>query len=587
MDGSEQIRSAFERGEVIPPGEDAGGSHDGPGAPYEVSREAEGATFPLNDYGNGQRLLLYYGEDMLFVPRLGWYRWQGDRWLADEDQLTVRRDAQKIAGKILEEVTHLALEPWEADAMELGRETAPQLRELDRKKPADLTDEDRKRRVELREIADRASEIRERFDKRKSSHRRHSVSSGNTSKISNMLEEAKPVVACPIGDLNADPLAVNCSNGTIKFVFDIDPHDAAWEEAEPKWQVRLCKHNRADLISKIIPVPYDENAVCPTWRAFLDRVQPDTEVQDFLQRWVGYCLTGKTSEQKLLFNYGAGRNGKSTFVDTLAAIFADYGTTVPIETLTGTEQRKGSDATPDLVRLPGARFVRASEPEQGTRMKEAMIKALTGGEAIMIRRMMQEFVEVTPEFKLMISGNHKPEIRGSDDGIWRRVMLLNWGEQISEEEVDPTLPDKLKAEAAGILAWAVRGYIAWADGGLRIPAVVREATDEYRQESDKLRLFLQTECEITGLGTDWEPSRDLRDAFNGWLLSIGEAAWGSRAFARALRDRAGVVKGETGAVFMPVKRSDSGYSGIRIKPATRDLIAKYGDELRSVAARKG
>lgn len=592
MDGANDIRGALDRAETIPPeeggelppGDQGGGDF---AAPSQDAAEVEGAKFPLNDYGNGLRLLHYFGDDMLFVPRLGWYRWQGDRWLADEDELTVRRDAQKIGGKILAEIEHLALEPWEAVALDLAREISAELRQIERKKAEDLSETDRKRKRELREIADRASNIREQFNARKRQHRQHARASGNTSKISNMLQEAKPERSRPIGDLNADPLAVNVANGTLKFVLDVDPLDAEWGQAKPKWQVTMGEHDRADLISKVIPVPYERGAKCPHWLGFLDRVQPDPEVQAFLQRWVGYCLTGKTSEQKLVFNYGGGRNGKSTFVDTLARIFADYGTTVPIETLTGTEQRKGSDATPDLVRLPGARFVRASEPEAGTRMKEAMIKALTGGEAIMIRRMMQEFVEVVPEFKLMISGNHKPEIRGSDDGIWRRVLLVPWLEQIGEDEVDPTLPDKLWKEAPGILAWAVEGFLAWADKGLAAPAVVREATDEYRQESDKLRMFLQTECEITGLAEHWTPARDLRDAFNAFLLDRSDAAWGSRAFARALRDRVGIVKGPNGEVFEPVKRSDTGYSGIKIKPDAENLMAKYGEELRAVAARKG
>ncbi|EAU45085.1 DNA primase family protein [Salipiger bermudensis] len=605
MDGADDIRGAFERSEQVTPAEqgpedpgspgpdwdrDQGADRGGDGGgPIYLDRplEAEAAHFPLHDHGNGQRLLHYYGEDVLFVPRLGWYRWQGNRWLADEDELTVRRDAQKISARILAEIEYLTLEPWEEERVQLARDTAGQLRELERRKPADLSQEDRDRRRALLQYSNQASEILDRQAARKKAHKAHARASGNSSKITNMLLEAKPEVACLIGDLNADPLAVNVKNGTLKFRLDLDPHDAEWGDVGPSWKVTLEKHRREDRISKLIPVEYDPDAKCPHWQAFLDRVQPSRDMQVFLQRYVGYCLTGKTTEQKLVFNYGGGRNGKSTFVDTLAKIFADYGTTVPIETLTGAEQRKGSDATPDLVRLPGARFVRASEPEQGTRMKEAMIKALTGGEAIMIRRMMQEFVEVTPEFKLMISGNHKPEIRGSDDGIWRRVLLVPWLEQIPEEEVDPTLPDKLWAEAPGILAWAVQGYLAWAEGGLSIPDAVRQATDEYRQESDKLRMFLQSECEITGLPDHFEKSSELRDAFNGWLLDLGDAAWGSRTIARALKDRAGVVKGPNGEQFRPVKRSDTGYSGIRIKETTRNLIAKYGDQIRQAAARKG
>tara|TARA_R110002012_G_scaffold189693_1_gene357092 strand:- start:1545 stop:3404 length:1860 start_codon:yes stop_codon:yes gene_type:complete len=567
----------------------------------EEIAEVFAGELPLNDYGNGQRLLHYYGSDMLFVPRLGWYRWKEQRWLADEDELTVRRDAQRVAGRILGEIEHLALPPVERNALDLALETKDQLKALEARASGvmkakargkgeegpELSAEDQKCLLELREIASRAIEIRAAFGRRKASHRNHAKSSGNTSKITNMLIEARPEKACSINDLNKDPMMVNVANGTLKFSLDLDPHDIEWGQREPRWQVRLLDHNRDDMISKLMPVEYDPTAKCPNWRKFLDTVQPEIEMQEFLQRYCGYCLTGLTREQKMVFNYGGGRNGKSTFVDTLAWIFADYGTTVPIETLTGTEQRKGSDATPDLVKLPGARFVRASEPEQGTQFKEALIKALTGGEAIMIRRMMQEFVEVVPEFKLMISGNHKPEIRGSDDGIWRRVLLIPWLVQIAKEDVDRNLPDILKQEAPGILTWLVEGCLRYLQEGLEEPEQIRAATEEYRQESDKLRLFLQTECLITGAPDDFERGRDLADAFNAWMLDRGDAVWGKRQIAKALKAREGVVQGPDGQKFAWKKRSDSGYGGIQLTKPARNRIAEYGEELRYGAARKG
>ncbi|MEH6834823.1 phage/plasmid primase, P4 family [Falsihalocynthiibacter arcticus] len=529
----------------------------------------------------------YFGEDMLFVPRLGWYRWQEKRWLADEDELTVRRDAQHVAAQILNEVAHMAFEPFERDALELARTTAEALKVLETKMADERSEEEAARLLELREFAVKASRINAAFGKRKTEHRGHAKNSGNTSKISNMLQEARTEKACSINDLNADPLMVNVGNGTLHFKFDIDEHDADWGDRVAKWKVVLLPHNREHMISKLMPVEYVPGAPCPEWLGFLNVVQPDAGMQDFLQRWCGYCLTGKTTEQKLVFNFGHGRNGKSTFVDLLARIFADYGTTVPIETLTGSEQRKGSDATPDLVKLPGARFVRASEPEQGTRMKEALIKALTGGEAIMIRRMMQEFVEVQPEFKLMISGNHKPEIRGSDDGIWRRVLLVPWAVQIDKEAADKDLPDKLWDEAEGILAWLVDGCLKYLQTGLEIPEVVSAATDDYRQESDKMRLFLQTECNITGAPEAFEKARDLADAFNGWLISRGDAVWGRRQLSIALKDRAAVVQGPNGQHFSWKKRSDSGYGGISLTKEARDRISEHSEEIRAGAARKG
>jgi len=602
MDAQEHMRAAMDAAERVDFDADQGDQGDhgdhgdhgdqgdqGAGAvppapdpvPYEI-----GAVYPLNDYGNGQRLVHYFGQDMLYVPRLGWFRYCGKRWAADEDEITVRQDAQKISAHILGEVDYLALEPYEQDALDLALATAKDLKALDAKPPKDRAEADRARHIELREIADRAVQIKAALNRRKAGHRSHAKNSGNTSKISNMLQEARTNIARAIGDLNADPMMVNVENGTLHFKLDLDPHDAEWGDRHPKWTAALLPHDRGNLISKMMPVAYRPQAECPNWRAFLDTVQPDPDMQGFLQRFAGYCMTGLTREQKMVFNFGGGRNGKSTFVDTLARIFADYGTTVPIETLTGIEQRKGSDATPDLVRLPGARFVRASEPEQGTRMKEAMIKALTGGEAIMIRRMMQEFVEVTPEFKLMLSGNHKPEIRGSDDGIWRRLLLVPWEVQIAEADVDKTLPDRLEAEAEGILAWMVQGCIKYLQTGLEEPQAVRIATDEYRESSDFMRLFLQTECQVTGAADDFERVLDLSNAFNAWRMDRAESVWGRTTVSKAIKERAQTPIGPAGQMYEFCKRSIHGYSGIVLSDVARDRVALYGEELRAAVGRK-
>lgn len=600
----DHIRAAFDAAEAVPladgpppdcgppdraGAEDCGGRFDDipPAAPAEDSPEARGGLFPLNDYGNGQRLVEYFGQDMLFVPRLGWFRWDGRRWHPDEDELDVRRDAQGVAARILDEVPHLALDAWLREALDLWQIKRADWRGLDDIPAANRSPDQAAQFAALAPIKAAGEDAQEILRKAAAAHRAHAKTSGNTNRISNMLAEAKTAVATSVGALNADPLMLGCENGVLRFVQRVDPHAASWGDMAEVWQVDFVPHDRAQLISKMVAAEYDPAAACPVFFAFLEAVQPDPEIRDFLQRWFGYCVTGLTVEQKLAFFHGGGRNGKSTLVDALARIVADYGTTIPIETLTGSEQRKGSDATPDLVRLPGARFVRASEPEQGQRMKEALIKALTGGEAIMIRRMQQEFVEITPEFKLTISGNHKPEIRGADDGIWRRVMLVPWDVQIPEAEVDRGLPGKLWAERAGILAWMVRGCLDYLQGGLRPPAAVIEATAEYRNESDPVRVFLTTECEINGLPEFFETGRDLVDAFNAWMLETKETTWGKRTAANAIRARAGVAKGQAGEVFGPAKRSDTGYLGIRITDAARNRIAQYGEELRAAAARKG
>ncbi|MDE4059759.1 DNA primase family protein [Phaeobacter gallaeciensis] len=594
MTGIDQdpIRAAFAAAEPVdlaPPPDGVPGEMAGPGdeppldAYVDEAPEVQAALFPLTDYGNGQRLVHYYGDNFLWVPRLGWFRWDGKRWASDEDEILVRRDAQRISARIEHEIPFIALDEWQREALELWRECRDECQRLEKIRAKDMSDEDAQRLAEIQPIkaaGEQAWAILKGAQKR---HRDHARTSGNSGKISNMLLEASRAegVATPVTTLNSDPMMLAVENGVLHFTKR--PEDAAdapsWRDPGEVAQVDLLPHDRRHRISKIASAAYDPDAACLTWLAFLERVLPDPEVRAFIKRWFGYCLTGITSEQKLVFLYGGGRNGKSTMVDTIADIMADYGSTIPIETLTGSEQRKGSDATPDLVRLPGARFVRASEPEQGQKMKEALIKALTGGEAIMIRRMMQEFVEIVPEFKLTISGNYKPEVRGADDGIWRRIMLVPFLEQIGADEVDPMLPQKLKAERDGILAWMVEGCLEWMETGLRPPDVIAQATEDYRRDSDPMRLFLETECEITGSAEDFETGRDLGRAFNAWLLDAGTSVWGMRQTANGLKRRAENVKGPNGMVFKPAKRSTTGYLGVRLTTPARDRIAQYSGQL--------
>ncbi|MEM9522871.1 MAG: phage/plasmid primase, P4 family [Pseudomonadota bacterium] len=537
--------------------------------PYDAEETVESrcATLPLNDYGNGQRFLSHFGEDCLFVPRVGWHRWTGQVWRLDEDKIEVRALAHEIGSKILDEIPWIALEDWEREAIEAEEQADIELQTYYAKEK--ITNADRAQMKRLGAIIEAGKDARKALGSRKRSHRSHAKSSGNTAGINNMLTEASVSVALPLAQLNADPLAVNTLSGVLQFR-DIEGHG---------WTVDLLPHDRAQLISKMCSCEYDAKAEAPIFEKFLKRIQPDPANREFLKRWFGYTLTGLTSEQKLLFAHGDGRNGKSTLVDLVASILADYATTVPIESLTGAEQRKGSDATPDLVRIPGARMVRASEPEQGQKMKEAIVKALTGGEPVLIRRMQQEFVEVTPEFKLTIQGNHKPEIRGDDDGIWRRVLLLPFEEQIPKEEVDASLPAKLRSEAAGVLRWMVEGALDWMESGLQVPDSITDATNEYREESDPLRVFLLTKCEITGRDSDELLARDMVDAFRLWMEDNGNEPWGKRAVSARLAKAAGRFKHpDTGTQFFARKKSTSFYVGVGFLPETAIRLAEFRDQ---------
>lgn len=546
-----------------------------PDRPEGDDPSAKAAGLPLNDYGNGQRVKLYFGEEIMFVPRVAWFRWNDRVWQQDSDGMAVRRLAHEIASKIVLEAMQVRFSDDELQILDLADEGEAKLSEL-RAKGSKLDVAAKMEMQRLQAIADRADTIRERMSKKREKFYRHAKAAGNSGPITNMLKECEPYVARTVDALNADPLLLNVQSHTLAFVVDPD-FEPEWERDDlVGYKIETRPHDRADLITKMMPVDYDPEAVCPTFDRFLEEIQPDPDMRSFLQRWFGYTLTGLTSEQKLVFLHGVGRNGKSTLVDIIARMLGEYATSVPIETLTGSEQRKGADATPDLVRIPGARMVRASEPEEGLKFKEAMIKLLTGGEPILIRRMREEFVEVAPIFKLTISGNHKPAVRGTDDGIWRRMLLVPFDQQIAKSEVDPLLPQKLWAERSGILNWLLAGACEFLRRGLVEPESVRQATDEFREESDPMRRFLMEACEITGDPLDVVLTKDLVDAFRLFMKDQGLAEWSGQTIQRRLGEKAGTFRHppESGATFVRKRTAESnGYSGLRLTPEMRARVS--------------
>jgi putative DNA primase/helicase len=256
--------------------------------------------------------------------------------------------------------------------------------------------------------------------------------------------------------------------------------------------------------------------------------------------------------------------------DLIAKILGDYSATAKIESITGKNRRGGGEATPDLVPLIGARFVRTSEPDEGQRLQEGLIKELTGGEPIMVRSLNENFVTVYPIFKLTVSGNHRPEIHGGDDGNWRRVMRVPFDVQIPIEERDPAIGAKLFAEAPGILNWLIEGARQYLEHGLMVPDQVSAATAEYREDSDPLASFLTQCCEISGLVEDSLRAKDLTAAFQFWMREGGRGEWTDRTVFKRLKAKAGRWKHpQTGAGFVARKASDAWYDGIGLSPRFR------------------
>jgi len=251
---------------------------------------------------------------------------------------------------------------------------------------------------------------------------------------------------------------------------------------------------RLDYCTKVTAVNGDENCAIPIFTKFLETIfAGDTELIDYIQKVLGYCLTGETREHAMFFGYGTGANGKFVLLSTVAGIMHDYCKTAHADTFTIT----GSNQHPtDVAGLMGARLVICPEVEQGRRWAEAKIKQLTGGDKISARFMRQDFFEYEPQFKLFITGNHKPSLRNVDEAMRRRFHLIPFTVTIPPDERDPRLAEKLKAEWPGILAWMIVGARKWYAEGLDKPAAVENATREYLEAEDTLLAWIEDRCEV-------------------------------------------------------------------------------------------
>ena len=529
----------------------------------------DGSKLARNDTGNGRRFALYYGEDAIFVPRVGWHLWNGRAWSYDRDMILARRKGQFVQDRIADEIPHLRLTEVEERLM-ARREQAARAADAIERTPRDERGADAEGELhELRAQLDRIGALAKRRGAMRAAHRKFAVATGNKAKIEALLHEAQVDLSRDLGDLDADPLTINAEGGVLRFAREPDAERPGRFYAAHAHEA----HDRALLLTKCMAVAYDPEAACPRFHAFLERVQPSREIRGFLQRWFGLSMTGLVGEQKFAFLYGRGANGKSVLVDLMARMMGDYAATAKIETLTGKNRRGGGDATPDLIPLMGARSVRASEPEEGERLQEGMIKEMTGGEPMLVRALHSDFIEVRPIFKLTISGNHKPDIRGTDDGIWRRVLLVPFDVQIPVAERDEGLSEVLWSERAGVFNWLIDGLLEYLEEGLKEPPAVLEATRDYRTESDPYGTFLTECCEVTGDERDFVSSRVLIDAFNFARDEAGESRFGQRTVSLKLKALAGGWRHpDTGRAFATGKNEVTGYRGIRFKPGFRSRL---------------
>jgi putative DNA primase/helicase len=352
---------------------------------------------------------------------------------------------------------------------------------------------------------------------RRDSWKKHAKRSESAYRIKAMVElaQSEPGIAIPQTKLDGDPWLLNVENGTLDLKTGL-----------------LRTHSRKDLITKIAPVIYDEKAVCPSWDKFLNEIMAgDPDLIRFLQKVIGYSLTGDTREQVLFVLFGTGANGKSTFINAILSLLGDYAQQTPTETLLA--KKHGNGIPNDVARLKGARLVAAVEAEQGRPLAEALVKQLTGGDKITARYLYGEYFEFCPTFKLFLSVNHRPVIKSSDYGIWRRVRLIPFNVTFLPEKRDPALSTKLEAELPGILRWAVEGCLLWQKQGLEPPDAVKAATETYRSDMDDIGEFIAECCVVDAAAKT--PFADLFTAYDNWLSTNGVHFADKKEFAQALQ----------------------------------------------------
>lgn len=364
-------------------------------------------------------------------------------------------------------------------------------------------------------------------------------------RIKAMLTIARARVAVLENELDRDPFLLNCRNGTV---------DLRTGSLRPP--------NRADLISKTTGIEYDADANAPRFERFLAEIFPGhPELAEFVQQALGYSFTGDQREQSLFFGYGPGGNGKTTLKECTLKAAGDYAITSPAEMLL---ERKFDNSIPtDRADLCGKRFVAVNETGDGRALAEALIKNATGGDEMTARHLYHEPFRFRPTHHFWLFSNHKPNVRGTDPGIWRRINLIPFERKFEADANDKELAAKLEAELSGILSWIVRGAVAWfAEGRLRTPEIVTAATQQYRSEQDVLQHFLADACELRSDSAT--PSAALYGAYSAWAKSCGEKPWSKKKFGSRLHEKG----------FRPLHtRTGENWAGIALSEQGREFLA--------------
>lgn len=429
-------------------------------------------NFNFSDVGNAERFVHIYGDNIRYnSTRFKWLVWNGKYWEIDN------------TGKV-------------------ERLSKAVIRKLQLEGKAIDEDKDEKSEKLKKQIASFV------------------LKSENDSRIKAMINQARSQTGVSVQEtqLDKDIYLLNLKNGTLNLKSG-----------------QFDKHNRKNYITKMINVDYKKDNDCPNWKAFLSKIfLGDTELIDYIQKTIGYSLTGSVTEQCFYMLYGNGANGKSTFLNTIQKIAGDYADSLKGSSLM--VKRNDDGARGDLAKLKGKRFVIASELNEGQTFDESLIKALTGGDIVPVRFLYGEEFPLVPQFKLWIGTNEKPKVKGTNLGIWRRVRLIPFLYTFKDEEKDENFFEKfIEPELPGILNWAIEGCLKWQSEGIETPNKVKAAVDDYKTEMDFIQRFLNDCCVIAENCTAKVP--ELYEIYTKWCRENNEFELSNMKFTKKLKEK--------------------------------------------------
>ena len=439
---------------------------------HNSAPDVAGAHNPCSHLANGHRIVQKWGGELLHVEGIGWHVWSPP-WTHDEQ--AVRRRVHGLGQLIAGEAGKLG--PWVAAG------------------------------------ADRVQ--REAREKVQAQRWKWAGASEQGATLDGSLREAASLLSARAEHMDADPDLLGLPDGVL---------DLRTGQHRP--------YTPDDRITKIAGCDFKPDAAAPTWEQFIAETFVDDDLIDYVQRLAGYALSGRRGEHLLPITYGSGANGKSTFLGALSAVLGDYAAAgSPGLLISNAEQHPSV-----LADLHGRRLVVVSETGEYGRLNEERVKAITGGDPIKARRLYREPFEFIPTHLLILQTNHRPRIGGTDEGIWRRIRLIPFTRTVPAERRDPDLPDKLRAEISGILAWCVRGWQAYRERGLReAPEAVMAATSEYRSSSDVIGEWLEECCAHDSAAT--VTAAELYANYSHWCSRNGERAQSQRMLGLRLAER--------------------------------------------------